>query len=50
MVSLERHVVIEWIRLNLFHSMFHISFDEFKEGVFVLAREKDTVCIKGRHE
>jgi hypothetical protein len=49
-VSLERRAVVEWIRLNLFDSMFHISFDEFKDGVFVLGGEKDTILIKGMHE
>jgi hypothetical protein len=46
MVSLERRAVVEWIRLNLFDSMFCIGFDEFKDGVCVLGGEKDTVLLK----
>jgi hypothetical protein len=30
--------------------MFHKGFDEFKDGVFVLGREKDTGLLKGRYE
>jgi hypothetical protein len=50
MVSLERRAVVEWIRLNLFNSMFCIDFDDFKDGVCVLGGEKGTVLLKQSHE
>jgi hypothetical protein len=50
MVSLEKRAVVEWRRLTLFDSMFCIGFDEFKDSVFVLGGEKDTILLKGRNK
>jgi hypothetical protein len=40
MVSLEGRAVHEWIRLNLFDSMFCIGVNEFKDGVCVLGGKR----------